>query len=177
VIYFKKLYPKAKIIAFEPDKEIFAMLQENVGRFDFSDVTLKSEAVWVNNDTLHFRSQGGLSGQLTRQSSGERITDVKGFRLNELLNQPVDFLKIDIEGAESEVLQDCKDQLQNVANIFVEYHSRSDGRQKLDEILSIFTNVGFRYQIHEAFVSPNPYLNIDKLLDMDLQLNIFGYRA
>ena len=100
VMYFKKLYPKARIIAFEPDKEIFAMLQENIGAFAFSDVTLKLEAVWVNNDTLHFQSQGGLSGRLTGQTSGEHIIDVKGFRLKELLNQPVDFLKIDIEGAE-----------------------------------------------------------------------------
>jgi len=33
-------------------------------------------------------------------------------------------LKIDIEGAEYDVLKDCEDSLENVKNIFVEYHSK-----------------------------------------------------
>ena len=35
VIYFKKLFPNAKIVAFEPDKKIFDYLKFNINSFGF----------------------------------------------------------------------------------------------------------------------------------------------
>src|SRR5450759_1503311 len=45
VIYFKHLYPDARILAFEPDSRIFAMLERNVRSFRLSKVTLQQKAV------------------------------------------------------------------------------------------------------------------------------------
>ena len=44
-------------------------------------------------------------------------------------------LKIDIEGAEFEVLDDCKNHLNNIENIFIEYHSSNKKPQQLHDIL------------------------------------------
>jgi hypothetical protein len=63
--------------------------------------------------------------------------------LRDLLDSPVDFLKIDIEGAEYAVLKDCRDRLQNVRNLFVEYHAAPDEPQRLNEMLSWFSEAGF----------------------------------
>jgi precorrin-6B methylase 2 len=45
VIYFKRLYPNSKIIAFEADPNIFNVLQENVKSFNFKNVELINKAV------------------------------------------------------------------------------------------------------------------------------------
>ena len=63
--------------------------------------------------------------------------NVRCVRLNDLLNEEIDFLKIDIEGAELPVLKDCSDNLKNVKNLFVEYHGKYDEMFKLNEILEI----------------------------------------
>ncbi len=89
----------------------------------------------------------------------------------------MDLLKIDIEGAETVVLEECKNLLQNVERIFVEYHSYVDKDQTLHYLLQILSDIGFRYNVQSTGVfSPNPFLQINTYYDIDLQLNIFGYR-
>ncbi len=177
VIWFKQNYPQAKVIAFEPDKEIFNALKQNVERFGFTDIELNNKAIWISNDELSFVSEGGLSGKISDTgSNASNIIRVRAQRLKDYLNRPVDFLKIDIEGAEYEVLKDCKEELKNVKYLFVEYHSAENQDQKLDEILQILTSAGLRYHIKEAYTSEKPFMSRPAMVGMDLQLNIFAYR-
>ena len=88
----------------------------------------------------------------------------------------VDLLKIDIEGAEYEVLKDCEDTLDNVENIFIEYHSWNNSPQKLSEILAILEKNNFRYYISSICGRSHPFINTGLDQNMDLQLNIFGVR-
>ncbi len=85
-------------------------------------------------------------------------------------------LKIDIEGAEYEVLKDCQDSLDSVKNIFVEYHSWNSDNQKLSEILSIFERNNFRYYIEGLTHRKHPFINRGEDKNMDLQINIFGVK-
>jgi len=87
-------------------------------------------------------------------------------------------LKIDIEGAEYEVLMDCRDSLLNVKNIFIEYHSFNISDQNLSEILQILQKNKFRYFIKSPNNKDAPLINKKSKFNpaMDLQLNIFGYK-
>lgn len=174
-IYFKKLYPAARIIAFEPDETIFRLLKKNVLSQNMIDIELHQKAVWILNGDLTFFSQGGLSGHIVGEQGGNTI-QVPCIRLRDYLNQPIDFLKIDIEGAEYEVLKDVKDLLIHVKYLFVEYHSDRSSEQCLDEILKILKESGFRYHIQEAFSSEQPFMGVRVMLDNDLQLNVFAYK-
>ena len=175
IIYFKRLFPEAKITAFEPDKESFKILKDNLNIFGYNDAELINKAVWNENGIIKFSALGGVSGKIC-EDENESTTEMPTFRLKDLLNKEIDFLKIDIEGAEYEVIEDCKDKLKNVKNIFVEYHSEEKREQKLDEILKILKNAGFKYYIKEAWNNqPLPYVN-ERINLFDLQLNIFGYR-
>lgn len=178
VIFFKQLYPNSTVSAFEPDRNIFNALAANVKAFGFSNVNLYQEAIWKEDCEISFKIEGGFSGRIPKPEDSSNITKVKARRLkNLLLDKKIDFLKIDIEGAEYEVLVDCKDSLKNVDCIFIEYHSHINEPQKLDEILSILSNNGFRYHIHEAYVHQKPFVQRDLLLGMDIQLDIFGYQT
>jgi FkbM family methyltransferase len=179
IIYFKKLYPKAHIVAFEADKKIFGILKSNIEEFQFSDVQLLNKAVWTNDAEIEFSCEGSLGGSITSlgMNSKDRIK-IQAFRLKSLLEKnEVYFLKIEIEGAEYDVLTDCKDHLNKVKILFVEYHSLYKKNQKLDEILSILKMAGFKYYIKEAANKLNkPFIDVPKDA-FDMQLNIFAYRV
>ena len=86
-------------------------------------------------------------------------------------------LKMDIEGAEVDVLLDCQGCISKVKNLFVEYHSWKDQRQRLDEILFLLSRNGFRYFIKPVSDRKHPFLDRGKEPCIDLQLNIFAYRG
>lgn len=173
VLYFKKNYPNCKIIAFEPDKDISGVLLSNIANNSIKNVRVIQKAVWINEDNLHFQSDGALGGKITSRPEGITVPAV---RLKDFLNQEIALLKIDIEGAEYEVIKDCENELHNVKNIFIEYHSLPNEKQMLDEILTILSNSGFKYYIKEAWENQKiPFMETKGPL-YDLQLNIFGKR-
>ena len=179
VIFFKELYPGAQIVAFEPDPQVFKLLSENVTYNGFDDVQLENKAVWINESELSFFSDKGLGGCLTEVGIKKREkVQVKTVRLKEILKNysQVEFLKIDIEGAEYEVIKDCKDSLSHIKYLFVEYHSTPHREQKLGEILTILKDAGFRYYIKEAWENMVHPFKANENLYYDLQLNIFCYR-
>lgn len=176
VIYFKQLYPEAQIIAFEPDANAFHALEVNVKAFHFPNVTLYQKAVWDSVTELSFLPDGTVGGRIVDGHSIDNVVSVTTVRLKDFLNQHVDFLKIDIEGAEYDVIKDCRDFLRNVDYLFVEYHSKPDTVQSLHEILQIIQNAGFRYHIKDAYPIPHPFVKREKKMCYDLQLNIFGFR-
>jgi FkbM family methyltransferase len=180
VLYFKRLYPRARVTAFEPDDKIFDVLTRNVARQELSDVELHRRAVWSSETTLNFHSEGADGGRLSNDNGdegGARIKSVPTARLRDFLDRPVDFLKIDIEGAETEVLTDCADRLANVEHLFVEYHSFADAPQTLHTVTRIIADAGFRLHVHPPVTSPQPFVNRDVQGGMDMQLNLFAFRA
>ncbi|MCK4782106.1 MAG: FkbM family methyltransferase [Desulfobacteraceae bacterium] len=174
VIYFKKLFPESRVIAFEPDETIFGVFKKNVTTFGFTDVQLIQKALWSSETMLKFHQEGADGGRIAKPGD-DKIIEVPSVRLKEYLREPVDFLKLDVEGAETEVLRDCVDNLNNVQKIFVEYHSFLHEAQNLDEILAIFKNKSFRYWIHHIGVfSQRPLFRVKSSGGMDLQLNIYA---
>lgn len=176
-IFFKTLFPDSQVIAFEPDLRIFEILQRNLQRFGLTSIQLHRKAVWTREGETDFFPQGGEAGRIAKLGDEKDSIRVPTVRLKDWLDRPVDFLKMDIEGAESDVLADCRNELKNVEHLFVEYHSHLRERQRLHELLQVLQEAGFRYHVKEAFTSANPYLHRKLNVGMDLQLNIFGYRV
>jgi FkbM family methyltransferase len=176
VIYFKYLYPKARIIAFEPDPNIFAVLERNVRTFELQDVELHRKAVWNARTKLRFAADGSIGGKLVEASNDPTLPLVGCERLRDYLDQKVDFLKLDIEGAEYEVIRDCERSLKNVNLLFVEYHSDVHQEQLLHELLRVLHRAGFRYHAKEAWSVAHPFVTEQRPTPYDLQLNIFAYR-
>jgi hypothetical protein len=127
---------------------------------------------------LSFFSEGADAGRLDQNIKDHKNEiEVETICLSEYLNQKIDFLKIDIEGAEYQVLLESKEFLHNVSNLFVEYHSFVDQPQHLSQILDILKSSGFRYYISSIGVkSKYPLISRDQYLGMDNQLNIFAFK-
>lgn len=177
VLYFKKLFPKARITAFEAEPEIATLLHNNLRNSNINDVTIIDKAVWKDDQGIWFGSESADSSSIYSNSEKKKIASIrlKDFLLKE---SNIDFLKIDIEGAEKEVLNDCRDALSHVQNLFVEFHSYIGNPQGLAEIIQIFEENGFRYYIDTNQHRLKPFTNYRYRGNdvMDLQLNIFGWR-
>ena len=178
IIYMKQLYPKAEILAFDPDIKNFELLAANIRSFGYDQVTLRKEAVWIQDTVLHFSSRGSADSKIENIRTADTV-EVKAVRLKDLLNRKTDFLKIDIEGAEFAVLQDIADNLGMVKNLFIEYHGLFSQNNELTQILQLIGQKGFNYYIKEAISAyPAPFIKIRTPgLFYDLQLNIFCFRA
>lgn len=175
--YFAQQFPKAKIFAYEADAQIHQCLTNNVKKF--TSVEAIHKAVWINNDGVQFSSEGADGGAVSNENSSKTIS-VPSVALKDVLAQhaEVDMLKIDIEGAEVEVVRSVKDDLKKCKNVFIEYHSFPNKEQHLHELLSILTSNGFRYYVKEEVVSTQSYfVTKGNKGNMDMQINIFAYKA
>ncbi len=174
-LYFKQLFPNAKIKAFEADPMIANILKSNLSKNGIDDIEIINKAVWIDDSGIEFGSEGADGDSINSISNKIKIETI---RLKDFLEKEkkVDLLKIDIEGAEYQVLKDCNNSLNSVQNLFVEYHSWNNDNQKLSEILKIFEDNQFRYYIEDLSKRKQPFINHAKEQNMDLQLNIFGVK-
>jgi FkbM family methyltransferase len=175
LIYFKRIFPQAKIVAFEPDKDIFNVLQYNITEsHQLSDIHLVNAALWVHENGINFKSEGADAGRIIENENNYIVPTCK---LSNYLEEEVDFLKIDIEGAEYEVLKECGDKLRNVEQMFIEYHSFENKPQQLSQILDLLTRQNFRYYLTmPGLKSANPLIKLNKYAGMDMQVNIYAKR-
>ena len=179
IFYFKQHYKNSKILAFEPDLINYKLLEKNISTIQCDDdITIYNSAIWKEDGEIKFDSCGDLGGKISQDQSVLTTSNkVKTVRLKNLLSEKVDLLKIDLEGAEYEVINDCKDDLGMISNIFIEYHGDFKENEKLSKILEIIHKAGFKYYIKEAAnVYPTPFDRGKNKHNFDIQLNIFAFR-
>jgi len=175
ILWFKKHYPDSEIVAYEADKKIYKYLENNV--HGLNGVKLHNAAVWHKDGTLSFCSEGADAGRVDEQSNVEKIS-VQAKDIRKIIKEegPFEYIKMDIEGAESTVLPACRGMLQDTYFIFCEYHSLEGSEQKLDEILSVLRAEGFRIHIQTITVSSQPFMKRSIKVGYDMQLNIFAWK-
>ena len=174
IVYFKSLYPGARITGVEADARIFEILSANIRARHYEDVVLINKALSTTREPVLFHREGADSGRVFPLEGGQ-AAPVEAVILDDLIHEPVDFLKMDIEGAETEVV--CSsEKLDRVSNMFVEYHSFQGAPQTLAALLQKLTACGFRYYIHRQFCSSRPLTEEKVRQGVDMQLNIFARR-
>jgi len=175
LIYHLNTYPSAKIEAFEPDPKIFEILADNLAKHPRRDqVTLHRQAVWTTVADLPWTSPSSDSGRLNPDNQTDLM--VSTVRLYNWLNRRVDFLKVDIEGAETEVLLDCAQGLHHVQNLFVEYHRSPTEKDTLPDLLGLLRDHGFRTFLRDEHCPPSPLFEARFQAGFELQVNIWAKR-
>lgn len=137
-VYFARKYPDVQIYSFEPELSNFNLLRKNTSQY--KNITPVRAAIWKENGYITLINPGhGHWGFRTSdsndRSSTETIGQVRSLSIAQILNdyniEHLDVLKIDVEGAEKEIFEDCKDWINRVGIILVELHDRlKDGCSK-----------------------------------------------
>ncbi len=127
-IYFARRFPEATIIALEPDPANFKMLEKNAERYP--KIIPIHAALWNSDGSIEVYDSGrGSWGMRVKEHApGPDTVRVPSITLNTLLDKhgisTVDLLKVDIEGAECEVLQDAHAWIDRIGTMCIELHDR-----------------------------------------------------
>lgn len=160
VLYFKNLYPRARIVTFEPNPETFFLLRENIAQNNLGGVReinmalsredTKDAILYVGEDFLKaWDSTNTIKPDLWPNMDQYRSISVRSTRLSSYISNRVEFVKLDVEGAEYDVLDEAKAKLNLVGAITLECH-QSAGNQserKLEKIIGILSGSGFKYEL------------------------------
>jgi len=151
ILGFKRDHPASRVIGFEPDPEICKLLESNLKRNHADEnVTLVTAGLGATDGTATFAPDGSAGGRVNDNDSGATRT-IRIVRLSSYLQEPVDFLKLNIEGEELPVLRECAEAgvLGNVRQMVLEYHGWAGGAQRLGDLLNLLDSQGFRYFVHD----------------------------
>jgi FkbM family methyltransferase len=151
-LYFKRRYPRARITAYEADPALAAMVDANLKTNRAADAEVVHAALWTSNGQLTFRCEGSDSGMVASLPGAVvgRSTVVRSLRLRDLLEaEPIDLLKLDIEGAEDPVLADCEPVLHRVRAMIMDLHEFDAGDRRAPSVLDRLSRAGFAYAIDE----------------------------
>lgn len=130
-LFFKSKYPSANILCFEPDPYNFAILQQNILINNLQNVTIVEAALAKNTGFTSFYGEidegsdtrgNSISEIWGKQRSTTKAITVKAVQLSSYINHEIDLLKMDIEGAEQQVLEDLKEKLCLVKALIIEVH-------------------------------------------------------
>lgn len=117
----------ARVLSLEASPATFDVLQRNANKNKARcpNWSIKNGAAWHNNDNIKFinRFESTMSHRVDK--NGE--VDVPGITYKEIIalhskNNPIDIMKIDIEGAEEAFLCDGDVDFSNVRNLIIELH-------------------------------------------------------
>lgn len=154
-LYFAQIYPKAEIIAYEPDKNSYLLLEKNIRENGLASrvsclnlaVAPKTGIVRLQEPRFadEWRSGFGVIPGGWRGVLHSKEIEVMARGINEILELPTDLVKMDVEGMEYELIDNAN--WQNVSNLIVEVHPRVGKRRgAIDKKLR---ESGFRLQARE----------------------------
>ncbi len=133
-ILASKLAENGKIYVFEPMPENFNLLLENIRINNRSNVVAFKKAVASKNEKKDlFLSEGENKGgnSFYKKNENSRKIEVETLAFQDFIKKnkikKIDFLKMDCEGGEYDILFKCpKETLKKISKISMEYHNLSN---------------------------------------------------
>ena len=132
-LYLSDILREARIVAVEPSAENFKMLKENVSLNGRTRIIPIQNALWSERCNVKlsnaFRDRQEWSFRVSSDPSG--LGDVEALTLRDIMVkggiESIDLLKIDIEGAEKELLSDKSflEELKSVKFLAIELHEEA----------------------------------------------------
>lgn len=147
-VFFKNRYPDARIIAIEPDKNNFKVLEENIK--PYKNISCLNKGIWNRHTNLLVKDPGlGNYGFMVEETYEESDNTIEAISIDKILQDyklnQIDILKIDIEGSEKEMFaSNYEHWLPKVKVIIIELHDHMrSGASK--SFFKALTNYDFRF--------------------------------
>jgi FkbM family methyltransferase len=151
-VYFKHKYPHSKIFCFEPNPNVFPLLEENIYGNQLTDITLHNIALGKSEGIRDFYIDSSGEGAFSTSSfiknawNGKQKTSriaVPVKKLSSFISENIDLVKIDVEGCELEILNDLEEsnKIDSIKNIILEYHPIS--KRNIENVIKILERNNF----------------------------------
>lgn len=145
----KAVGPSGKVIAFEPDPTIFKKLQANIRLNTAGNIILVNKGAWSKDGVLRFVGDNIKGYSFMFADKGEGAIDIPVVSLDGELDRlgvkKVDFIKMDVEGAELELIKGAERTLkeQDVKIAVASYHV-VDGKKTFIGVEEALKGLGYR---------------------------------
>jgi FkbM family methyltransferase len=176
IIASKRIGPNGKVIAIEADPDNFDLLNRNIQLNNLSNVIALNYAVYSKEERIKLYLPSGGGGEEESLSSyteyntimsdrahgDEKFVEVNANTLDYLLlsntikqEEEVNWIKIDVEGAEYEVLKGAKDIISKSKDItlLIEIHNLSAGNILYEPIREFLSLYNFKIEFEKAYES------------------------
>lgn len=145
---------KGKVVAIEPEVNNLSFLRRNIEANELRNVTIVPIGIWSGRGELKLNLSTYRTGQHSfyrdrcygTKDAGEFEeveVDTLDNMLRELGVKKVDFIKIDVEGAEIEVLKGMDEALRNSVNLAIAAYHFVDGKETYKTIVPSLRERGF----------------------------------
>ncbi|MDO8486308.1 MAG: FkbM family methyltransferase [Candidatus Staskawiczbacteria bacterium] len=169
VLTSKIVGDKGKVIAFDPDPQYFQFIQKNLKENGCNNVILFQKAVLNRTGKTKFylydkigRNRVEEVNHLLSDFKVRDSIEVETVRIDDLLNEKIDFIKIDIEGSQYLALEGMKNLISR--NPQVKIITEFPDYKKL-EFLNLLNEMGFRiYEINTSSKQLEPIASADKFI-------------
>lgn len=152
-VYAARRCPRGQVYAYEPFPESFALLQENLRLNGLSNVRAYPQAVGgAAAGALSLYTTGAAVQHRTAGAAAGPAVVVESLTLAAVLAElpRCDLLKLDVEGAEYEILFTAGEALSKVRRLSMEVHDGVTGHTRAD-LAQFLRERGFRVNLY-----PNP---------------------
>jgi FkbM family methyltransferase len=149
VLFFKTRWPDSDVLAFEADPATCARLIQTIEANRLRGVHVERAAVGEREGLVAFYGSRSPSGSMTASLDpswgGEACQQVRASRLSPYLQGPVDFLKLDVEGAEYGVVRDlvATGAIGWIREAAIEYHELASEPDALAHMRTALEGAGF----------------------------------
>lgn len=183
LIFARLVGDDGKVFAFEPDPENFALLKKNVEVNAYRNVTLVQKAVSNENKRIRLYLSVGNKGdhRIYDSANNRPSVAVDAVRLDDFLNEfigRVDFIKMDIQGAEGKALEGMSMLVRSSKQVKIITEFWPSGLEQSGvnprQYLRLLSDFGFTlYQIDETrrtINAVNPQELLDSLEKSDIEM-------
>lgn len=149
--------PRGRVLSFEPHPDNFALLKSNLKANQLNHVRAYNCAVAEKAGPVTFFVSSFNTGghSIVESEGGDRKIDVEAVRLDDVLReegiQRIDYLKVDCEGAEVQILRSLPDDIINsIQCIVMEIHHPEDATDR--GLAGWLKDRGFHVRVQDAMV-------------------------
>jgi FkbM family methyltransferase len=177
LIAAKRIGPKGKIISIEADPKNFDMLNRNIKLNELENVITLNYAASSNKSKVNLsipaEKESGhtiYSSIISSRAPTQNFIEVNGNTLDNLLHEngisveQVNWIKIDVEGAELEVLKGTTNILSKSKDIalLIEIHNIEERKTLYEPIMDLLNNYNFKKEFEKVYENGERHIIVYK---------------
>lgn len=146
IVHLKQVYPRATIYAYEMNTDNYWLAKYNTK--SYNDVHVHNQAIWIENTTVSYNPSSDFDAySLKEKADGDNSIKIKSTTISTIIETynltKIDFIKMDIEGAEEDILKNEDLSWLKIVNALnIEMHL--DENESVEPYLKILEKHGFK---------------------------------